>query len=42
MITANSEDLDSEEVAAVATVLVSTVEEVKGNLSVRIFSHVAE
>ena len=38
MITADSEDFDSEEVAASVTVLISTVDEVKGNVSVRFFS----
>ena len=38
MITADSEDLDSQEVAASVTVLITTVEEVKGNISVRPFS----
>ena len=34
-ITVDSETFDSEEVAASVTVLISTVDEVKGNISVR-------
>ena len=37
-ITANSENLDSETVAALVAVLLTTVEEVKGNRLVRFFS----
>ena len=38
MITADSEDLDSEMLAASVAVLLTTVEAVKGNLLVRSFS----